>query len=114
MCPRRSVLKPVVDALQDLEDDKLDLVTISMPPGVGKTTLAIFYLTWIMGREPMKPSLASGHSSVLTTNIYDGVTTILDDPVEYLWHDVFPGVQVVDRSAKYTTVDLEKAKRFPL
>ena len=111
--PRRSVLKSVVDALQDLEDDKLDLVTISMPPGVGKTTLAIFYLTWIMGREPMKPSLASGHSSVLTTNVYNGVTTILDDPVEYLWHDVFPGVQVVDRSAKYTTVDLEKAKRFP-
>ena len=111
--PRRSVLKSVVDALQDLEDDKLDLVTISMPPGVGKTTLAIFYLTWIMGREPMKPSLASGHSSVLTTNVYNGVTTILDDPVEYLWHDVFPAVQVVDRSAKYTTVDLKKAKRFP-
>ena len=32
---RHSVLKPVVDVLQDLEDDKLD----SISPGVGKTTL---------------------------------------------------------------------------
>ena len=45
--PRRRVLKQVVDALQDLEDDRLDILTISMPPGSGKTTLAIFYLTWL-------------------------------------------------------------------
>lgn len=34
--PRRRVLKQVVDAMQDLLDDKLDLLTISMPPGTGK------------------------------------------------------------------------------
>ena len=48
--PRRSVLKVVVDALQDLHDDKLDLLAISLPPGVGKSTLAIFYLTWLAGK----------------------------------------------------------------
>ena len=45
--PRRKVLKQVVDALQELEDDTLDLLAISLPPGSGKTTLAIFYLTWL-------------------------------------------------------------------
>ena len=49
--PRRKVLKQVVDALQDLADDKLDLLAISLPPGSGKTTLAIFYLTWLAGRH---------------------------------------------------------------
>ena len=35
--PRRFALKPLVDALMDLvEYDKLDLLTISMPPGTGK------------------------------------------------------------------------------
>lgn len=34
--PRRKVLKQVVDALQDLADDKLDLLAISLPPGAGK------------------------------------------------------------------------------
>ena len=111
--PRRSVLKEEVDALQDLEDDKLDLLTLSQPPGIGKSTLATFYLTWLMGRSPHMSSLASGHSSILTTGIYGGVMSILEDPVEYLWHDVFPSVQLVDKSAKFTTVDLNKKKRFP-
>ena len=34
--PRRKQLKVVADALQDLADDQLDLLAISMPPGVGK------------------------------------------------------------------------------
>ena len=32
--PRKKVLKQVVDALQELADDKLDLLAISLPPGV--------------------------------------------------------------------------------
>ena len=34
--PRRSVLHKIVQALQDLADDQLDLLAISLPPGVGK------------------------------------------------------------------------------
>lgn len=34
--PRRKQLLPLVNAMQDLEDDKLDLLAISLPPGVGK------------------------------------------------------------------------------
>ncbi|MEG0914328.1 MAG: hypothetical protein RSG57_01100, partial [Christensenellaceae bacterium] len=48
--PRRKQLKPIVDALQELADDKLDLLAVSLPLGCGKTTLAIFYLTWLGGK----------------------------------------------------------------
>ena len=50
--PRRKQLHPAVKLLQDLDDDKLDLVTISMPPGVGKSSLALFYLSWLAGKYP--------------------------------------------------------------
>lgn len=35
--PRRKVLKVIVDDLQDLEDGKLDFLSISLPPRVGKS-----------------------------------------------------------------------------
>ena len=61
--PRRKVLKRVVDALQELADDKLDLLAVSLPPGAGKTTLAIFYLTWLGGKIPNDPILTGSHSN---------------------------------------------------
>ena len=48
--PRRKVLRQLVDLLQKVEDDEIDLLSISMPPGTGKSTLGIFFLTWIMGK----------------------------------------------------------------
>lgn len=35
--PRRDKLQPMVAGLQDLFDDKLDILSISCPPGVGKS-----------------------------------------------------------------------------
>jgi predicted phage terminase large subunit-like protein len=109
--PRRKQILPIVQALQDLEDDKLDLLSISTPPGVGKTTLGIFFLTWIMGKYPDRPNLASAHSDKLTRSFYDGVLSIIGDP-EYLWADVFPGINIARTNSKDETIDLEKQKRF--
>lgn len=109
--PRRKVLLPVVHTLQDLMDDKLDLVTISMPPGTGKSTLGIFLLSWIMGRWPDSPNLASAHSGLLTRSFYDGVSQIIQDP-EYLWKDVFPNAPFHSTNAKEETIDLVKPHRF--
>ena len=109
--PRRKVLLPVVHTLQDLMDDKLDLVTISMPPGTGKSTLGIFLLSWIMGRWPDSPNLALAHSGLLTRSFYDGVSQIIQDP-EYLWKDVFPNAPFHSTNAKEETIDLVKPHRF--
>lgn len=109
--PRRKLIKPIVDAMQDLEDDVLDLLSISQPPGTGKTTLGIFFLTWIMGKYPSMPNLASAHSDKLTRSFYDGVIAIITDP-EYLWADVFPTVKIVGTNSKDETIDLDKSKRF--
>ncbi len=110
--PRRKVLKQVVDALQELEDDKLDLLAISLPPGSGKTTLAIFYLTWIAGKHADEPSLTGSHSNAFVRGVYDECLRILDPQGEYLWHDVFPLVNVSNTNAKDCRIDIGKRKRF--
>ena len=110
--PRMGVLRDVVQALQDLEDGKLDLAAISLPPGAGKTTLAIFYLTWIAGRHPEEPTLTGSHSNSFVRGVYDECLRIFDPNGEYLWHEVFPTVQVVNTNAKDCRIDLGKRKRF--
>ena len=110
--PRREQLLPVADAIQDLIDDKLDILTISLPPGSGKSTLEIFLHSMLIGANPDKPSLASGHSNILTNSIYEGVLGIINDKEEYLWHDVFPDWKDPITNAKEQTIDLEKKQRF--
>ena len=110
--PRRKVLKTVANALQDLADDRLDLLAISMPPGCGKTALAIFYLTWLGGRSPDEPMLTGSHSNSFVRGVYDECLRIFDKDGEYLWNDVFPDVTVSNTNAKDCRIDLGKRKRF--
>ena len=111
--PRRKQLKRVVDSLQDLADDKLDLLAISMPPGTGKSTLAIFYLTWLAGKYPDAPILTGSHSNSWVRGAYDECLRIMTDKGgEYLWDDVFPDVSVTNTNAKDCRIDLGKRKRF--
>ena len=110
--PRRKQLLPVVKSLQKLMDDELDLLGISLPPGVGKTTLAIFLLTWVAGRWPEEPNLTGSHSNAFVRGVYDECLRIFDGNGEYLWGDVFPGNKVTNTNAKDYRIDLGKRKRF--
>lgn len=110
--PRRDKLLQIVSALQDLADDRLDLLSVSVPPGCGKTTTAIFYLTWLAGKHPDEPILTGSHSNAFVRGVYDECLRILDHNGEYLWHDVFPGVSVSNTNAKDCRIDLGKRKRF--
>lgn len=110
--PRRKQLRPIVQAMQDLADDKLDLLTISLPPGVGKTTLAIFYLTWLAGKYPEQPILTGSHSNSFIRGVYDECLRILDPQGEYLWHEAFPGIGVSGTNAKDCRIDIGRRKRF--
>ena len=111
--PRRKVLKPLVDDLQDLADGKIDFLGISLPPRVGKSTLCIFFMTWIMGRRPDVANVMSGHSDKLTDGFYRELLAILTDNTQYLWGEIFPNVPIVNTSSKNETIDLDKSKRFP-
>ena len=111
--PRRHVLKVLVDDLQDLFDGKLDFLGVSLPPRVGKSTLCIFFMTFVMGHRPEAASVMSGHSDKLTDGFYRELLSILTDDTQYAWQEIFPGVKLVDNSAKNETIDLDRKKRFP-
>ena len=110
--PRRKRLKAVADALQKLADDKLDILGISMPPGTGKSTIAIFFLCWMAGRSPDKPILGGSHSNSFLRGVYDECLRVMEKGGEYLWHDVFPGVRICGTNAKDMRIDLGEPKRF--
>lgn len=115
--PRRKILVKfgVIQALQDLLDDKLDILALSMPPGAGKSTLEIFMMSGVLGWYPEMPNLLSSFSGTMTKSLYDGVCQILADKDEYEWHTLFPNVEFDLRSgtnSKDQTINVGKPKRF--
>ena len=112
--PRREVFTKhnIIGSLQDLMDDNLDIFGLSVPPGCGKSTLEDFFLSLVGGWFPNDFNLSSAHSSILTRSLYDGVLEIINDPIEYTWHEIFPNVKLTNTNAKETTVNLERNGRF--
>ena len=110
--PRRKQLKRVVDALQDLEERKIRILGIMMPPGAGKSTTGIMYMVWSGLRHPELSILGGSHSNSFLRGVYDEINRMLDPKGEYLWHEIFPAIRVVNTNAKDMRIDLEKPKRF--
>lgn len=118
--PRRNQLRKLglVQAMQDLIDDKLDILTISCPPGVGKTTLAEMFLSGWIGWDPDACNLFSSHSGHVTRMVYDVICNIIGADLkqgqvsEYAWKDIFPDVNIEAVNAKEETINLGKFKPF--
>ncbi len=101
----------IIQTLQDLEDDVLDIASISMPPGTQKTTVEKFFVSWVIGRHPSDYSLFFSHSGEITRKFYDGVLSITTDS-EYRWADIFPDVKLQDTNAKAETINFGKYKPY--
>ena len=118
--PRRDQLIKLgfIQALQDLIDDKIDLLTISAPPGIGKTTLAEMFLSLWIGWDPDACNLFSSHSGHVTRMVYDVICNIIGadlkkgQTAEYAWREIFPDIAIQDINAKEETINLNKFKPF--
>ena len=109
--PRRKKLHWLVQKMQRLIDDEIDILSISMPPGTGKTTLGEFFISFVMGHFPNTPNLMSSHSGYMTRMFYDAVLNIITSN-EYCWSDVFPDVEFESNNAKEETINLGKFQPF--
>lgn len=110
--PRRKVLKRFVDALQALEDDKLDELHLSCPPRIGKTSLIIFFLLWVMGRDSERSNLYCSYSDTITAGFYNGAIEILSDPQTYHFAEIFPTSDLKGTNAKEEYFDLDRKKHY--
>ena len=110
--PRRKKLLFVARALQDLEDGKLDELFLSMPPRVGKTTLVLFFVLWIILRDSERSNLYCSYTDSVVRVFYKGLLEILMDPVTYLWRDVFPECAVSSTNANDLLLNINREKRY--
>ena len=115
--PRRKVLRPLVNALQDLSDNNLDELFLSMPPRVGKSTMVMFYLLWNMCRDPERSNLYVSYSDIITNAMYSGLMEIIQDSYTYNLGEIFPFLQYPSKSnsltnAKEETIDFGRKRRY--
>lgn len=110
--PRRKQLRGAVDGLQALADDELDELFISMIPRAGKTSLLLFYVTWVMGRNSELANLYCAYSDTITNAFYNGILEVLNDPTTYRWHEIFPNSQIAATNSKEETINLDRKKRY--
>ena len=111
--PRRKTLLPLIEALQDLADDKLDELFLNLPPRVGKTTMIVYFVTWVIGRNSELSNLYSSYSDVITRAFYNAVLEILDDQFTYTWREIFPQAKMGNRSADTETLNIDRNKHYP-
>ncbi|WP_024735293.1 hypothetical protein [Enterocloster asparagiformis] len=109
--PRRKTLKVVVDDLQDLEDRKLDFYGLSMPSRVGKSTICIFFLSWVAGKRPNSHSAMGGHSGKLAKGFYGELLNLVNTR-EYKFSEIFPDSPLQKTSAEDLEINLDEPDRF--
>lgn len=109
--PRRKTLKVVVDDLQDLEDRKLYFYGLSMPSRIGKSTICIFFLSWIAGKRPNSHSAMGGHSGKLAKGFYGELLNLVNTR-EYKFSEIFPNSPLQKTSAEDLEINLDEPDRF--
>lgn len=110
--PRRKVLKRFADSLQALEEDRLDELHISQPPRTGKSSLSIFFMLWIMGRDSERSNLYCSYSDTITAAFYNGIIEILNDPQTYHYKEIFPTSELKKTNSKEEWLDLDRNKHY--
>ena len=111
--PRAKLLKKhgVIQGIQDLIDDKLDLLVLNCPPRVGKSSVGLFLQVMLGGLFPDESILGAGHSVSLIQSFYSEIMNIIESE-EYRYHEIFPNNHIANKSAEYLYIDLNKPKRF--
>lgn len=115
--PRRKVLEgkhKLASKIQRFMDDPESVfLSISLPPGTGKTTMIKFLLAYIAGTEPKSANMYVSYSDGMTKMLLDSMKSMITDRDEYGFHDIFPELDDPDISAEYKTVSYRKRGDFP-
>lgn len=111
--PRARLLKKhgVVQLFQDIQDDKLDLAVLNLPPRIGKSTMSLFFLAFRAGMYPELSILGNGHSTALTQSFYKELLEIVTSD-EYRFSEIFPRITLTTKNSEYSFFDFNSDKRF--
>ena len=116
--PRAITLKTVVDDLQKLEFSREQkMYTLSMPSRVGKSTIMVFFLSWVCLRHPESHNAMGTHSGFLADHFYKETLDLFTTP-EYCFEELYsyfqPGKKFIeDKSAEKMTISFVSKGDFP-
>lgn len=110
--PRRNKLINACNILQEMEEGKIDELFLSMPPRVGKSTLIMFFMIWVMLRNPEKSNLYTSYTESVVGTFYQGILEVFSDVDTYRWQEIFPGRSVVNTNAAEHTLNIDRRKKY--
>lgn len=115
--PRRKILEGQLHLATKLDnfmnDPNMRLLSLSMPPGTGKSTLIKFLLAYIAGVYPMSANMYVSYSDGMIKMMYDSVVDMLTDDFEYQHTRIFGERATPTTSAQYGTISYRRRGDFP-
>ena len=114
--PRMKILRTVVWDIEDLAYRAIKFLGESLPSRTGKSTTALYGLTWLAMKYPDLASAIGSHSGILAKSFYTEVINIMTDSdyafdVMYkFWHKTDEVIE--DKSSEYLFINLGKPSRF--
>lgn len=103
--------EPVEGNCITVEGDGMYLAGRTMVP-THNTTLALFFITWVSGRNPNLSTLMGSHSSGILRGMFSELQRIFQVDGEYNYNEVFPRSPLVNTNSKDLQLDLARTKRF--
>ena len=85
----REFLHQVADAMQDITDDKIKSLSVSLPPRAGKSYITSIYCAWVLGNHPTESVMRNTCTATLYTKFsYDVRDIVKSEKFTTIFPDV--------------------------
>lgn len=98
---RKQIMKPIADAMQEIEDGEISNLYVGMPPRAGKSYITTLFSTWSLGRTPSKTIMRN----TVTNKLYkkfskDAIDIIKGQTHHNRFKQVFPDVKLATENVQ--------------
>lgn len=105
---KRPFLYQIAEALQDISDNKIHSLAVSLPPRSGKSYIISLFAAWIIGKNPY----GSVMRNCCTATLYNKFSYDTRDIVKSVkYKNVFPDVELSDDKTAVTGWNVKTAKQ---
>jgi len=104
----RGFLREVADAMQDISDDKIKSLSVSLPPRAGKSYITSIYCAWVLGNHPTESVMRNTCTATLYTKFSYDVRDIVKSEK---FATIFPDVCLSSDKANLQGWNTNKSKQ---
>ena len=105
---KREFLKEIAQAFEDIEQKKINSLSVSMPPRAGKSYITSLFCAWILGKNPTKSVMRNTCTASLYIKFSYDVRAILKSDH---FRAVFPNVRLSDDKANLNGWNTNQSKQ---